>query len=160
MFLENSRKFDVKNWQSAVVDATDGNFLRVRFDDGMESTIDASEYDKVDYVYAITAHKSQGKTVDRVIVVADKMMDASATYVAMTRHRKDAVMLYKTSDFQDVKALAKCLSKYRQKDFLADYRLSDNSNKARVYEYKNSLIEISEVLHDINVGKSNCPAPL
>jgi hypothetical protein len=82
-------------------------------------------------------------------------MDASATYVAMTRHKKDVAMFYKTSDFQNFKSLVDNLSKYRHKDSIVDYHMQDNSNKTRVYEYKNNLMEMAETLREIYAENQN-----
>ncbi|MDR0606285.1 MAG: AAA family ATPase [Bacteroidales bacterium] len=159
MFLENNKKYDIKNGQFAVIVGAAKNdmkyFLHVQLENGKNTIIDTSEYDKIDHSYAMTLHKSQGKTIDNVIVVVDKMMDASATYVAMTRHKKDVAMFYKTSDFRNFKSLADNLSKYRHKDSILDYRLQDNSNKTRVYEYKNNLMEMAETLREIHAGKQD-----
>jgi hypothetical protein len=162
MFLENNRKYGIKNGQFAVITDVSKNdikhqesFLHLQLENGKNAAIDTSEYDKIDHSYAMTLHKSQGKTIDNVIVIADKMMDASATYVAMTRHKKDIAMFYKTSDFQNFKSLADNLSKYRHKDSIIDYRMQDNSNKTRVYEYKNNLMEMAETLREIHTGKQD-----
>jgi ATP-dependent exoDNAse (exonuclease V) alpha subunit len=162
MFLENNKKYDIKNGQIARIIRISQNdikhqksFLHVQLENGKNTIIDTSEYDKIDHSYAMTLHKSQGKTIDNVIVVADKMMDASATYVAMTRHKKDVAMFYKTSDFKNFKSLADDLSKYRHKDSIVDYRLQDNLNKTKVYEYKNNLMEMTETLREIYAGKQN-----
>jgi hypothetical protein len=155
MFLENNKKYDVKNGQFATITDVSRDyikyrktFLHLRLENGENVIIDTSKYNKIDHSYAMTLHKSQGKTIDNVIVVADEMMDASATYVAMTRHRKDIAMFYKTSDFQNFKSLADNLSKYRHKDLILDYRMQDNSNKTRVYEYKNNLIGMAQILQE------------
>jgi nucleoside-triphosphatase THEP1 len=158
MFLENSKKLGVRNGQYGILIDSFKNernqFLQIRLENGNEIDVDTGKYNKIDHGYAITLHKSQGKTIDNVVVIADKMMDASAAYVAMTRHRKDAVMFYKTSDFADFKALSDSLSKYRHKDLTADFTLSNNENKTRVYEYKNGLMEISETLKEIHTQRS------
>ena len=44
------------------------------------------------HFYAATVHKSQGRTVDFAMVYGGAGLDASRAYVAMTRHRRDAVL--------------------------------------------------------------------
>jgi hypothetical protein len=160
MFLENNKKYSVKNGQFAFIINVSKNdnkhqklFLHVQLENGENTIINTSEYDKIDHSYAMTLHKSQGKTIGNVIVVADKMMDASATYVAMTRHKKDVAVFYKTADFRNFKSLADNLSKYRHKDSVVDYNAQDNSNKIRVYEYKNNIVKMSKILREIHAGK-------
>ena len=48
---------------------------------------------KVQHAYAMTINKSQGKTTDYTIVYAGTGLDASRAYVALTRHRYDAVIV-------------------------------------------------------------------
>lgn len=45
------------------------------------------------HAYARTIHKSQGRTVDFTIVHAGDGLDASRAYVAMTRHRRDVLVV-------------------------------------------------------------------
>lgn len=47
------------------------------------------KYNAIDHGYATTVHKSQGATLDHTYVVAEKMMDKEAAYVALTRHREE-----------------------------------------------------------------------
>lgn len=45
------------------------------------------------HAYAQTIHKAQGRTTDYTVVHAGDGLDASRAYVAMTRHRKDAIVI-------------------------------------------------------------------
>lgn len=129
-----------------------------------EVIIDTKKYDKLDHGYAMTLHKSQGKTFDNVTVIAEKGMDAKATYVAMTRHKENIKMFYSKDQFSanvaleanvaldSFKFLTNELSNYRQKDLIADYQNIQNENKARVLEYQNSLMETASILKEINLG--------
>jgi hypothetical protein len=154
MFLENNGKFNAKNGETAVVKSFDAGILSAQAESGVKS-VDTAEYDKIDRAYAITFHKSQGKTFDNTIVIADKAMDAKATYVAMTRHRENVEMYYAKSDFGSFRDLIGRLSGYRHKDLAADYGQAINENKMRVCEYKNALLETISVLKDINVGQAD-----
>lgn len=151
VFLENNKQFDVKNGLTGVVQSFDNGILYVQTEEGTKH-IKAGEYDKIDHAYAITLHKSQGKTYDRTIVLASKFMDAKAMYVAMTRHREGVDLYYRKSDFATFKALVNSVSKYAYKDSLENYRNVENQNRARVIEYKELQIEKAQLLHDINKG--------
>ncbi len=151
VFLENNKQFDVKNGLTGVVQSFDNGVLYVQTEEGTKH-VKADEYDKIDHAYAITLHKSQGKTYDRTIVLASKFMDAKAMYVAMTRHREGVDLYYRKSDFATFKALVNGVSKYAYKDSLEDYRNVENQNRARVIEYKELQIEKAQLLHDINKG--------
>ena len=131
------------------------DILKIRTEDNRDIEINTNKYDKIDYGYAITLHKSQGKTYDNVTIVAEKMMDAKATYVAMTRHRENVEMLYSRDEFSSFKMLTNELSKIKQKDLIVDYENIQNENKTRVFEYQDSLMETSKILKDINQGQGD-----
>ena len=154
IFTENSKIFDVKNGQTGVVKSFENGFLNIETEAGMRK-IDIENYNKIDHGYAITLHKSQGKTYDNTIVLANKMMDAKAAYVAMTRHRENVDFYYRKSDFANFKQLADSVSRYSYKESLEDFKNIENQNKARVFEYKELQIEKALLLKEIHAGTAN-----
>lgn len=64
-------------------------------------------------------------------------MDAHATYVALTRHRKDVTLFYDTKTFPDFKGLQKSLSRVSNKDLVTDYTIRPEHQGAweNVQEY-------------------------
>ena len=114
IFLENARFLEprakrlgpqyVKNGMLGTVvstgDKRGGPLLSVRLDNGRDVVISEDSYRNIDHGYAATIHKSQGATVDRTFVLATDMMDQHLTYVAMTRHRDDAVLYAAREDFE------------------------------------------------------------
>jgi ATP-dependent exoDNAse (exonuclease V) alpha subunit len=44
----------------------------------------------IDHGYAMTVHRAQGATVDRVLVLADDGLDRNLAYTALSRHRVEA----------------------------------------------------------------------
>ncbi len=114
IFLENARFLEprakklgpqyVKNGMLGTVvstgDRRGGPLLSVRLDNGRDVVISEDSYRNIDHGYAATIHKSQGATVDRTFVLATGMMDQHLTYVAMTRHRDDAVLYAAREDFE------------------------------------------------------------
>jgi nucleoside-triphosphatase THEP1 len=153
IFLKNDKRLDVKNGQVGNVKSFNAGILSVETESGVKK-IDVREYKSADHAYAITLHKSQGKTYDNTIVLANKIMDAKAFYVAMTRHRESVDLYYSKSDFGSFKDLVNCASKVINKDSLEDFRAIENQNKSRVFEYKETLLEIASVLRDINRGEA------
>lgn len=80
------------------------------------------QYNAFAHGYAITVHKSQGETVDRVFVLPSESMSSREwTYVAMSRHRIEARM-YATHDSIDT--LTKTMSRAQGKDTSLDYKLA------------------------------------
>ncbi len=155
MFLQNDKNLNVKNGMIGTILGGNDNQIKVKTEDNIELLINTKSYDKIDHGYAMTLHKSQGKTFDNVSVVAEKGMDGKATYVAMTRHRENVEMFYSKDEFKTYKSLANGLSQYRQKDMIADYKNIENENKARVFEYQNTLIETASILREINTGNGD-----
>lgn len=156
IFTQNNKSFGVKNGETAVVEKFKDGILTVKSSESgeLEKQIDTKSYDKIYYAYAITITKSQGKTYDNTIVVANPIMDAKNTYVAMTRHRENVDLFYRNSDFKDVKSLMSSLSKYYQKDLVQDFSGGNNQYRERVQEYAELSLERISVLKDINKGEA------
>jgi hypothetical protein len=75
---------------------------RIHLDDGRALPKD---YRQFSYGYAVTAHRSQGKTVDAVIISGDGMRK-ELFYVAATRGRKDLAVI--TSDKERLRESIGC----------------------------------------------------
>lgn len=112
-FLKNDTDLGVKNGTLGTIEAVQGSSLVVRLDNHKQVVVDTRQYDALDHGYAGTIHKSQGVTVDRAYVYANRNMDSSASYVAMSRHRGDAHMFYSQEEFASDQELAKHLSRDR-----------------------------------------------
>jgi ATP-dependent exoDNAse (exonuclease V) alpha subunit len=79
------------NRQEADFRATNGELVKVRTVDAGRIQLDdgrtlPANYREFDHGYAITAHRSQGKTVDSVVISGD-MMKQEQFYVAASRGR-------------------------------------------------------------------------
>jgi Ti-type conjugative transfer relaxase TraA len=60
--------------------------ITVKMENGPRVTFDPASFKSFRHAYAITAHKSQGTTVDQVLVLVDSsMMDREKFYVAISR---------------------------------------------------------------------------
>lgn len=139
VFLANSRldgaaageRHEVKNGRlGTVVDARDGQ-LRVRLDgSGAEVMVRAAEYAHVDHGYAATVHKSQGATVDQVLVLATRGMDQHLSYVAMSRHRETAILHSSRTEFEDFDALAERLGRSGAKTTTLNFENTDGYRQA------------------------------
>jgi len=112
-FLRNDSTLEVKNGTLGTVESIDGARMIVRLDNQKQVVVDTRQYNQLDHGYAGTIHKSQGVTVARSYVYASRYMDASATYVAMSRHRADAKLFFNTQEFASFDELAKTLARSR-----------------------------------------------
>jgi Ti-type conjugative transfer relaxase TraA len=115
----------VKNGTLGTVERVEASHFAVRLDDGRRVGFDPREYDTVAHGYAVTIHKSQGATVDRVYALADPMMNRNAAYVALTRHREGVHLFADRETFADRLQLDKALSRDSRKDLARDYAAAD-----------------------------------
>jgi ATP-dependent exoDNAse (exonuclease V) alpha subunit len=87
--------------------ATNGELVKVRDVAGGRIQLEdgrtlAANYHEFDHGYAVTAHRSQGKTVDAVILSADAMKQ-ELFYVGASRGRQEIVVV--TSDLEQLREL-------------------------------------------------------
>jgi hypothetical protein len=115
----------VRNGTLGTVVAAEPHRISVRLDDGRTVAFDPDRYDAVAHGYAVTVHKSQGATVDRVYVLADPLMNRNAAYVALTRHRAAVDLFADRETFPSRDHLDKALSRSGHKDLASDYASAD-----------------------------------
>jgi Ti-type conjugative transfer relaxase TraA len=119
--LDTAPALGVRNGTLGTVATAESHRLSVRLDDGRTVAFDPAQYTSVAHGYAVTVHKSQGATVDRVYVLADPLMNRNAAYVALTRHRDGVHLFADRETFADREQLDKVLSRSGQKDLASDY---------------------------------------
>lgn len=129
----------VRNGTVGTVLSVDGTTITMRVDGDHDRRIrfDAAVYKDYAHAYAVTEYKAQGKTVDRVFLLASKHMRADAAYVAMTRHRHDLKVYADKDEFEDTVDLARSFGRLPEKDLTADYILDADKRERfnRVAEY-------------------------
>jgi AAA domain/Relaxase/Mobilisation nuclease domain/UvrD-like helicase C-terminal domain len=119
--LDAAAATGVRNGTLGTVVSAETNRLSVRLDEGRTVAFDPARYGSVAHGYAVTIHKSQGATVDRVYVLADPLMNRNAAYVALTRHRDGVHLFADRETFANREQLDKALSRSGQKDLASDY---------------------------------------
>ncbi|KKB76904.1 hypothetical protein VW35_16470 [Devosia soli] len=98
----------ITNADSATVLKVDSESITLRFDDGQVLAANFRELvgrrvegqpglPCMKHIFAVTAHFSQGLTVDRAYVLGTKPMTREGIYVAMTRHRHSVQLYVDTS---------------------------------------------------------------
>ncbi len=110
----------VRNGTLGTVVGTANDTLRVQLDGGPLVAFASATYANVDHGYAATIHKNQGVTVERAFVLASPTMDASLTYVALSRHR-ESVVLYAPKEGFEQRSLEQTLSRASVKTSTLDY---------------------------------------
>lgn len=124
VFLKNEASLGVRNGMFGHVLKAAQNRVQVAIGDGEDRRIVKVEqrfYGHLDHGYATTIHKSQGSTVDRVMVLASLSLDRHLTYVAMTRHREDLAFYYGRQSFAKSGGLEHVLSRANAKETTLDY---------------------------------------
>jgi Ti-type conjugative transfer relaxase TraA len=97
VFTSNLKKKGIYNSSIATVENIKTNIktnksiiLMVKTENGRRIRFDLEKFSSFRHAYAITAHKSQGSTVDQVMVLVDgRMMDREKFYVAVSRGREN-----------------------------------------------------------------------
>ncbi len=123
--LDRGAGAGVKNGTLGTIEKTDEHRFVVRLDDNRRVAFDPREYDSIAHGYAVTIHKAQGATVERVYVLADPMMNRNAAYVALTRHREGVHLYADRETFRDRTGLDRALCRESRKDLARDYAAAD-----------------------------------
>lgn len=94
MFRSNNRKLDVKNGSTGIVTEVIQNrrtrhlAMTVLLDNGKQVELNTADYNAVEYGYAMSIHKSQGKTVDNSFVwLNERFLNKELNYVQISRSR-------------------------------------------------------------------------
>ena len=127
-FKRNERQIGVSNGTLGEVLRISGSAMVVRLDDGKKVALSTKEYRHLDHAYAVTVHKAQGISMDRVYVLADPMLDRHSGYVALTRHKRYCELRYGRDEFARSEDLAKALKRERPKEMAVDYKKAEKSN--------------------------------
>jgi Ti-type conjugative transfer relaxase TraA len=110
----------VRNGTLGTVVGAANDTLCVQLDGGPLVAFASATYANVDHGYAATIHKNQGVTVERAFVLASPTMDASLTYVALSRHR-ESVGLYAPKEGFEQRSLEQTLSRVSVKTSTLDF---------------------------------------
>lgn len=139
-FLQNNRQLGVSNGTLATITHIDKSTVTAKLDTGTVVCFNLRDYNSIDYGYAATIHKSQGVTVDKAYLLADKYLDRHASYVGCTRHRLGLEIHYDVNTFANKQALIDTLSREKGKDMVLDFastRQFDTLLQSSVYEQEN-----------------------
>lgn len=169
MFTKADRDLGVKNGTTGSVSkiSAEGT-VTVTLENGRTTEFsarqDADKGTHIDYGYAVTVHKSQGMTIDKSFVLADKSMTKENLGVAMTRHRHEANIYASAEQFADIPTMVKALDRTGQKAFTAgrewtsEHRQEDSvigqyvadMNAAKVIERAAKTAEYKEIAANLD----------
>ena len=121
---DKSRDIDLRNGDDAVIAIKDGKAF-ANMSDGRSVELKASEV--MDYEYCRTVHASQGATVDRAIVIAEKSKaGANLGYVALSREKHHLEIIT-----DDKAKLAESWGKYVQQESAREAAMRGTLQAAR-----------------------------
>jgi len=142
----NRREADFRatNGELAKVRGVDGG--RIQLEDGR--TLPAN-YREFDYGYAITAHRSQGKTVDSVVLSGD-MMKQEQFYVAASRGRDGITVV--TSNVDQLRESLGISSARPSATELAREQSGSNALKPGIQHTPTPYIEPPALRHEASIG--------
>jgi len=83
------------------------NKVFAKLDNGRAVHFNPHEFTDVMHGYAMTVNKSEGRTVDKHILVMDRLMSANKSYVACTRHRESLSIHVDRHDASDFASLVR-----------------------------------------------------
>ena len=100
-FLKNEHSLGVKKGALGTLERIEHGILQVHMDskEGHRIAVDSRYYSHLEYGYATTIHGAQTATVDRTFVLATPHLDRHTTYIALSRHREAAILVYATEEF-------------------------------------------------------------
>lgn len=183
IFTDSNKRNGIYRSEIVTVKSASNNKIVVSKKDGREIEFNPNKFNSFKHAYAITAHKSQGSTVDRSFVLIDsKNMDREKFYVAISRGElnnqvyadKDSVSI-SDSDYEKLygikkenlvhrqneiymSELSKLLNKSNMKNTTQDFTLKDENLNFKIKEnLKNKLDSITNTFQQLknNYDKSN-----
>jgi len=121
---DKTRDIDLRNGDDAIIAIRDGKAF-ANMGDGRSVELRTSEV--MDYGYCRTVHASQGATVDRAIVIAEKTKaGANLGYVALSREKHHLEIIT-----DDKEKLAESWGKYVQQESARDAAMRGTIQAAR-----------------------------
>ncbi len=109
VFTRNNKSLGVKNGTQGRITYLDKNKVIIKTDNKDITLSVKKEPMELNYNYAQTIHKSQGQTYDKSFVLLSRAMKRKATYVALTRHKKDIEIHWSFDQFNNGKDVSKVL---------------------------------------------------
>lgn len=145
IFLANEKKLGVKNGTIAEIVDVQADKISVKLDGKTQITFSTQEFQKFSHAYAVTDYKSQGMTVDKVIIAARaKLASYNAFYVQLTRAKHQA-SLYT----DDLKTFSKRIQTAQEKS-----KALDNQTKQQGASHESGVINTSRWSHLIDSARS------
>ncbi len=125
-FTKNSKKLGVLNGDFGTVvklnPVTDHIYVKLDRNDLV--AVPLYDYRSIEIGYARTAHKMQGKSIERAFVLTGgSMLDREMSYVQASRHRDGARLYFAVEESgQEIERIAAVMNRSRQKEIAQEVR--------------------------------------
>ena len=130
IFLKNDQQLGVKNGQTGLITAVNGQTITVRSGD-QTIKVNPAEYAYLDHGYVLTTHKAQGITTDRAFINIDSnqgsMNSRNSFYVEISRAKFKAFIYT-----NDQSKLRDTVSKFQTKLSSGDFSFQGSPDRALV----------------------------
>lgn len=114
----SGKRKGITNGTLGTITRLHGERVDALLDDGRKVCFNPEVYPYFSHGYAMTIHKAQGKTFDRVYALLNSPMDAATTYVALSRHREDCSLYVPTDRYPNLHRLVPAISREVPFDFI------------------------------------------
>jgi hypothetical protein len=112
------------------VEAIEGPVLTVRSDAGRRIRVDTAEFRDIGLGYAGTIHRGQGKTLDATYLLHTRHWRDAASYVALTRARKDSRLFVARTEANDLRDLARQMVRQQNRGSTLGYGVAPATSHA------------------------------
>ena len=136
LFTKTDRRLGILNGMRGTLQAfhkdrtTDQvSALEVNVGKGSSIMVPLKDYVSFQYGYASTVYRAQGATLDRVYVLHEAYSHRALSYVALTRHRKEAHLFVAQETTRDRRQLAEQMSRESGKESSLRYKTRDEREK-------------------------------
>lgn len=123
IFLKTDLKMGVRNGTKGMIESIEGNSFRVNIGDGKTVSFDVSKYNRIDHAYCVTTYKSQGATVDRVLInmnSKDETLNCRNSFYVNISRAREKVSIFCDSKEKCGEQVRDFAQKYTSKDFKFD----------------------------------------
>lgn len=125
LIKQNNKSLGIKNGQLGTVTSLGDGTFSLKLDNSEKLvSINTKEFNRFDYGYAVTVHKSQGVTFDNVFVAAaGSGWDRFLTYVALSRHKHNVNIYASNESYESIKEMTTAFERNTILDSALNYPL-------------------------------------
>ncbi len=167
VFTRNDKRQGVENGDVGILRSHQGNVLSIeviRDNKSYNVNIDTKDYKSIDYGYALTIYKAQGKTYDYVRALFESLTGYQVFNVMMTRHVKELKCyidqdmiesnLHNNVEYREheklTSAILNSITRRTKSDFSLDYMNSDSLPEVKILkayiEAKEDTLELHNAI--------------